>query len=143
MKTQILQIMFFFKKKMISKYPQRWLFIKLGCARRVAPCPNLCNSPNLISQNCVIENHLARRYEILLPYPWGYISSNYPGRMSDGRRVTIRNNHGENLVGILHNSASVRLVIVCHGFQSSKVVVLHILRGNKIPIFFLTELVNL
>ncbi|ESW33014.1 hypothetical protein PHAVU_001G036300 [Phaseolus vulgaris] len=36
------------------------------------------------------------------------------------RRVTIRNNHGENLVGILHNSASDWLVIVCHGFQSSK-----------------------
>ncbi|KAG4931487.1 hypothetical protein JHK82_048595 [Glycine max] len=36
------------------------------------------------------------------------------------RKVTIRNNHGENLVGILHNAASISLVIVCHGFQSSK-----------------------
>ncbi|KAG5103512.1 hypothetical protein JHK84_048481 [Glycine max] len=36
------------------------------------------------------------------------------------RKVTIRNNHGENLVGILHNAASGSLVIVCHGFQSSK-----------------------
>lgn len=37
------------------------------------------------------------------------------------RRVTIQNYHGENLVGILHDSASTSLVIVCHGFQSSKV----------------------
>ncbi|XP_027333820.1 uncharacterized protein LOC113848482 [Abrus precatorius] len=36
------------------------------------------------------------------------------------RRVSIRNTHGENLVGILHEAASPALVIVCHGFQSSK-----------------------
>ncbi|KAL2317921.1 hypothetical protein Fmac_031797 [Flemingia macrophylla] len=35
-------------------------------------------------------------------------------------RITIPNNHGENLVGILHNAASSSLVIVCHGFRSSK-----------------------
>ncbi|KAL5185428.1 hypothetical protein HKD37_17G048907 [Glycine soja] len=45
------------------------------------------------------------------------------------RKVTIRNNHGENLVGILHNAASVSLVIVCHGFQSSKV--------ERIPMVYL------
>lgn len=39
---------------------------------------------------------------------------------ADERRITIRNNHGENLVGILHDAASISLVIVCHGFQSSK-----------------------
>lgn len=46
--------------------------------------------------------------------------------MSDSRsqrRITVRNHHGENLVGILHDAASTALVVVCHGFQSSKVVV--------------------
>lgn len=32
----------------------------------------------------------------------------------------MRNHHGENLVGILHDAASTALVVVCHGFQSSK-----------------------
>ncbi|CAI8606099.1 unnamed protein product [Vicia faba] len=36
------------------------------------------------------------------------------------RRTAVRNHHGENLVGILHAAASTALVIVCHGFQSSK-----------------------
>ncbi|XP_061367827.1 uncharacterized protein LOC133310842 isoform X3 [Gastrolobium bilobum] len=40
--------------------------------------------------------------------------------MRDKRRVIIQNCHGENLVGILHDAASTELVIVCHGFQSSK-----------------------
>lgn len=37
------------------------------------------------------------------------------------RRVVIPNSHGEKLVGILHESGSNQLVIVCHGFQSTKV----------------------
>ncbi|KAI5393513.1 uncharacterized protein LOC127097865 isoform X1 [Lathyrus oleraceus] len=36
------------------------------------------------------------------------------------RRITITNHHGENLVGVLHDAPSAALVIVCHGFQSSK-----------------------
>ncbi|CAK8569854.1 unnamed protein product [Lathyrus sativus] len=36
------------------------------------------------------------------------------------RRIAVRNHHGENLVGVLHDAASAALVIVCHGFQSSK-----------------------
>ncbi|GMI81388.1 hypothetical protein like AT5G11910 [Hibiscus trionum] len=35
-------------------------------------------------------------------------------------RVVIRNSHGENLVGILHETGSKDLVIICHGFQSKK-----------------------
>lgn len=31
------------------------------------------------------------------------------------------NRHGENLVGILHETGSKELVVLCHGFQSSKV----------------------
>lgn len=37
------------------------------------------------------------------------------------QRVIIENRHGEKLVGILHDTGSKELVIVCHGFQSSKV----------------------
>ncbi|XP_038696707.1 uncharacterized protein LOC119993590 isoform X2 [Tripterygium wilfordii] len=36
------------------------------------------------------------------------------------RKVIIRNDHGENLVGILHETGSKELVIVCHGLESSK-----------------------
>ncbi|WJX09647.1 hypothetical protein P8452_00459 [Trifolium repens] len=36
------------------------------------------------------------------------------------RRMSVTNYHGENLVGILHDASSTSLVIVCHGFQSSK-----------------------
>lgn len=38
------------------------------------------------------------------------------------RRVIIKNYHGEKLVGILHETGSKELVILCHGLQSSKVV---------------------
>ncbi|KAL4022231.1 hypothetical protein IC575_015958 [Cucumis melo] len=40
--------------------------------------------------------------------------------MACQRRVVIQNNHGEKLVGILHDTGSDELVIVCHGFRSSK-----------------------
>ncbi|KAL3844242.1 hypothetical protein ACJIZ3_001645 [Penstemon smallii] len=36
------------------------------------------------------------------------------------KRVIIQNNHGEKLVGILHETGSHELVIICHGFRSSK-----------------------
>ncbi|XP_030530748.1 uncharacterized protein LOC115741141 isoform X1 [Rhodamnia argentea] len=36
------------------------------------------------------------------------------------RRIIIPNKHGENLVGILHETGSKELVMLCHGFQSSK-----------------------
>jgi len=42
-------------------------------------------------------------------------------------RVIIPNKHGENLVGILHESGSREIVILCHGFRSSKVSFFHIL----------------
>lgn len=37
-------------------------------------------------------------------------------------RVIIENNHGEKLVGILHDTGSKELVILCHGFQAWKVI---------------------
>ncbi|XP_050124420.1 uncharacterized protein LOC126601715 isoform X2 [Malus sylvestris] len=36
------------------------------------------------------------------------------------RRVVVENNHGEKLVGILHETGSKELVVVCHGIHSSK-----------------------
>ncbi|KAL7121913.1 hypothetical protein ACP275_01G013300 [Erythranthe tilingii] len=36
------------------------------------------------------------------------------------RRVVIQNSHGENLVGILHETGSRELVVICHGFRSTK-----------------------
>ncbi|OMO66950.1 hypothetical protein CCACVL1_20900 [Corchorus capsularis] len=36
------------------------------------------------------------------------------------QRIVIRNQHGENLVGILHETGSKDVVIICHGFQSIK-----------------------
>lgn len=35
--------------------------------------------------------------------------------------VTVHNSHGEKLVGVLHETNSLELVIICHGFKSSKV----------------------
>ncbi|KAG6674346.1 hypothetical protein I3843_15G033100 [Carya illinoinensis] len=36
------------------------------------------------------------------------------------RRIIIKNQHGEKLVGILHDTDQKELVILCHGFQSLK-----------------------
>ncbi|XP_070038637.1 uncharacterized protein [Nicotiana tomentosiformis] len=36
------------------------------------------------------------------------------------KRVTVHNSHGEELVGVLHETNSPELVIICHGFKSSK-----------------------
>lgn len=37
------------------------------------------------------------------------------------QRVVIPNKHGEKLVGLLHETGSSEIVILCHGFRSSKV----------------------
>jgi len=34
--------------------------------------------------------------------------------------IKIANNNGEQLAGILHETISVRIVILCHDFQSTK-----------------------
>nr|XP_043623604.1 uncharacterized protein LOC122595325 [Erigeron canadensis] len=51
-------------------------------------------------------------------YVSGYPEQN-PG-MGDKEIVVIRNKHGEKLVGVLHESGSKDIVVLCHGFQSSK-----------------------
>lgn len=37
------------------------------------------------------------------------------------RRVVVPNKHGEKLVGVLHETGSKNLAILCHGFRASKV----------------------
>lgn len=37
------------------------------------------------------------------------------------KKVVVKNSHGEKLVGILHGTGSSELVIICHGFRSTKV----------------------
>ncbi|KAG9131866.1 hypothetical protein Leryth_023524 [Lithospermum erythrorhizon] len=44
--------------------------------------------------------------------------TNYAGTQI--RKVTIQNKHDEKLVGIFHDTGSKELVIICHGFKSSK-----------------------
>ncbi|GER51429.1 alpha/beta-Hydrolases superfamily protein [Striga asiatica] len=36
------------------------------------------------------------------------------------QKITILNNRGEKLVGVLHESGSSKIVVLCHGFRSSK-----------------------
>lgn len=42
------------------------------------------------------------------------------------QRVLISNEHGEKLVGLLHQTCSKKLVILCHGFQATKASLYHL-----------------
>ncbi|KAK4412621.1 hypothetical protein Salat_2909200 [Sesamum alatum] len=44
----------------------------------------------------------------------------HPWSVVEQKRLLIENSHGEKLVGILHETGSSELVIICHGFRSSK-----------------------
>nr|GEW79893.1 alpha/beta hydrolases superfamily protein [Tanacetum cinerariifolium] len=37
-----------------------------------------------------------------------------------GEKIVVVNKHGEKLVGLLHKNGSNEIVVLCHGFQSSK-----------------------
>lgn len=37
------------------------------------------------------------------------------------QKIAIRNKYGEKLVGLLHETGSTEIVILCHGFQCVKV----------------------
>lgn len=37
------------------------------------------------------------------------------------QKIIVPNKHGEKLVGLLHETGSVEIVILCHGFRSTKV----------------------
>ncbi|KAG8376154.1 hypothetical protein BUALT_Bualt09G0033700 [Buddleja alternifolia] len=36
------------------------------------------------------------------------------------QKITIQNKRGENLIGVFHDTGSAKIVVLCHGFQSSK-----------------------
>lgn len=59
--------------------------------------------------------------------------------MTHQQRVVIENYHGEKLVGILHDTGSKELVIVCHGFQSWKVVNCDILNLRAFHFQYITN----
>ncbi|OMP05143.1 putative valacyclovir hydrolase [Corchorus olitorius] len=40
---------------------------------------------------------------------------------TEQQRVIIPNKHGEKLVGLLHETGSKEIVVLCHGFRSTKV----------------------
>ncbi|KAL2237097.1 mycophenolic acid acyl-glucuronide esterase, mitochondrial [Sesamum indicum] len=44
----------------------------------------------------------------------------YNSTVAQHNRLFIENSHGEKLVGILHETGSTELVVICHGFRSSK-----------------------
>ncbi|XP_071720693.1 uncharacterized protein [Rutidosis leptorrhynchoides] len=46
-------------------------------------------------------------------------SQKKPG-VNNQQRIIIENKHGEKLVGVLHETGSTNIVILCHGFLSSK-----------------------
>ncbi|RVX05355.1 hypothetical protein CK203_013653 [Vitis vinifera] len=46
---------------------------------------------------------------------------NYPVSVIQQKKVIITNNHGEKLMGSLHETGSAEIVILCHGFRSTKV----------------------
>ena len=43
--------------------------------------------------------------------------------MVQQERVVVQNKYGEKLVGLLNDTGSLDIVILCHGFRSSKVCV--------------------
>ena len=50
-----------------------------------------------------------------------YFLMNYPVSVIQQKKVIITNNHGEKLMGSLHETGSAEIVILCHGFRSTKV----------------------
>ncbi|KAF8406879.1 hypothetical protein HHK36_006000 [Tetracentron sinense] len=48
------------------------------------------------------------------------------------QRIVILNNYGERLVGLLHETGSMELVILCHGFRSSKLRCFYLQEHNSL-----------
>jgi len=54
---------------------------------------------------------------------WELLSSNphyHICAAASEERVEIMNKHGERLVGLLHNTGSNKIVVLCHGFIATK-----------------------
>ncbi|CAL5340669.1 unnamed protein product [Camellia sinensis] len=61
-------------------------------------------------------NHNTRTTTLNMSLP----TSQNPVMPASQQKITIPNNFGEKLVGILHETGSVEIVILCHGFRSAK-----------------------
>ncbi|KAL2501243.1 alpha/beta-hydrolase superfamily protein [Forsythia ovata] len=48
------------------------------------------------------------------------------------QKMTILNKHNEKLVGVLHETGSTEIVVLCHGFQSSKEYNIMVINANAI-----------
>jgi len=46
-----------------------------------------------------------------------------PSKGIQEQRIVIPNRHNEKLVGLLHETGSTDIVVLCHGFRSNKVSV--------------------
>ncbi|KAL5056657.1 hypothetical protein RYX36_037339 [Vicia faba] len=79
----------------------------------------LSNSPLSITPS--LSHHHLRLSSLPNRKPINFnmaLSAKTPG--DSQKRVVIPNKHGEKLVGILHDSGAKEIVILCHGFRSSK-----------------------
>lgn len=61
-------------------------------------------------------NHNTRTTTLNMSLP----TSQNPVMPALQQKITIPNNFGEKLVGVLHETGSVEIVILCHGFRSTK-----------------------
>ncbi|XP_022754666.1 uncharacterized protein LOC111302984 [Durio zibethinus] len=84
----------------------------------------LTKDPRLVKEQWYLENCKLQVAPLLMPPPNPSVSdlptNKDPLASVEPQRIVIQNNHGENLVGILHETGSKDLVIICHGFRSKK-----------------------
>ncbi|KAG8367224.1 hypothetical protein BUALT_Bualt16G0050400 [Buddleja alternifolia] len=52
---------------------------------------------------------------------WKLRFHSYNGFAAMQQKITIQNKRGEKLVGVLHDTGSEKIAVLCHGFQSTKV----------------------
>ena len=68
----------------------------------------------LINLGCSIIVFLITALDILM-------QMNFDASVAQQKKIIIPNNYGEKLVGTLHETGSMEIVILCHGFRSTKV----------------------
>lgn len=74
------------------------------------------------------HKNVEQQVVVCLQYLWkehkftaSHMNCNFSAAMATQKKMTILNKCGEKLVGVLHEAGSQKLVILCHGFRSSKV----------------------
>ncbi|XP_028089920.1 uncharacterized protein LOC114290251 isoform X2 [Camellia sinensis] len=71
-------------------------------------------------------NHNTRTTTLNMSLPTSQNPVNVSVMPASQQKITIPNNFGEKLVGILHETGSVEIVILCHGFRSAKDVMVNV-----------------